>query len=206
MLGQTGKSAKHHAPLLRTQPTDAERLLWQKLRGEQLGVKFRRQHPYLDYVLDFVCIDRKLVIEVDGGQHLESERDRPRDRDLEAAGFKVLRFWNNDVLGQIDAVLEKIISGLTRTPSPPPPLPLKGRGDDSGAHAARSRIPPPPLPLKGRGDDGGAHAASGNIPPPPLSLKGRGDDSGAHAASGNIPPPPLPPEGRGDDGSKEDSK
>jgi very-short-patch-repair endonuclease len=129
MLGQTGKTAKHHAPSLRKQPTDAERLLWHRLRAGQLGVKFRRQHPYLDYVLDFVCIERKLVIEVDGGQHLESERDSQRDRDLQAAGFNVLCFWNNEVLGQTDSVLEKIIGALNRTPSPPPPLPLKGRGD-----------------------------------------------------------------------------
>jgi len=149
MLGQTGKSAKHHAPSLRKQPTDAERLLWRRLRGEQLGVKFRRQHPHLDYVLDFVCIERKLVIEVDGGQHLESERDAQRDRDLQTAGFKVLRFWNSEVLAQTDSVLEKIFGELTRTPSPPPPLPLKGRGEDGGARAASSNVPPPALPYTG---------------------------------------------------------
>jgi len=134
MLGQTGKSAKQHAPSLRKQPTDAERLLWRRLRSEQLGVKFRRQHPYLNYVLDFVCLERRLVIEVDGGQHLESEPDAQRDRDLRAAGFTVQRFWNNEVLAQTDAVLERIVSGLdpssTGSPSPPPPLPLKGRGED----------------------------------------------------------------------------
>jgi very-short-patch-repair endonuclease len=141
MLGQAGKSAKHHARSLRKQPTDAERLLWHRLRGEPLGVKFRRQHPYLDYELDFVCIERKLVIEVDGGQHLESERDQRRDRDLGTAGFRVLRFWNNEVLMQTDAVLEKINGELARTPSPPPPLPLKGRGDSSGAQAVNSNPP-----------------------------------------------------------------
>jgi len=141
MLGQAGKSAKHHARSLRKQPTDAERLLWRRLRGEPLGVKFRRQHPYLDYVLDFVCVERKLVIEVDGGQHLESERDQRRDRDLGTAGFRVLRFWNNEVLMQTDAVLEKINGELARTPSPPPPLPLKGRGDSSGAQAVNSNPP-----------------------------------------------------------------
>jgi very-short-patch-repair endonuclease len=141
MLGQAGKSAKHHARSLRKQPTDAERLLWHRLRGEPLGVKFRRQHPYLDYVLDFVCAERKLVIEVDGGQHLESERDQRRDRDLGTAGFRVLRFWNNEVLMHTDAVLERIVSALARTPSPPPPLPLKGRGDSSGAQAVNSNPP-----------------------------------------------------------------
>ena len=119
MLGQTGQSAKKFSTSLRKQPTDAERVLWQRLRGQQLGVRFRRQHPYLNYVLDFVCLERKLVIEVDGGQHSESARDRQRDRDLEAAGFKVLRFWNNEVLAQTDAVLEKIVSELTH-PHPRP--------------------------------------------------------------------------------------
>lgn len=126
MLGQTGKAAKRFSTSLRRQPTDAERLLWQRLRSEQLGVKFRRQHPYLDYVLDFVCLEQKLAIEVDGSQHAGSSSDERRDRDLQAEGFRVLRFWNNEVLGQTDAVLEKIVSALN--PSPPPPLPLKGRG------------------------------------------------------------------------------
>jgi very-short-patch-repair endonuclease len=73
------------------------------------------------------------VIEIDGGQHLESERDGQRDRDLRAARFTVLRFWNNEVLAQTDAVLERIVSEVdptpTGNPSPPPPLPLKGRGE-----------------------------------------------------------------------------
>jgi very-short-patch-repair endonuclease len=127
MLGQTSKAAKRFSTSLRKQPTDAERLLWQRIRGEQLGVRFRRQHPFLNYVLDFVCLERKLVIEVDGGQHAESFSDEKRDGDLRAVGFRILRFWNNEVLAQTDAVLEKIVSELT--PSPPPPPPLKGRGD-----------------------------------------------------------------------------
>ena len=126
MLGQTGKAAKRFSTSLRRQPTDAERLLWRRLRGEQLGVKFRRQHPYLDYVLDFVCLEQKLAIEVDGSHHAGSSSDQRRDCDLQAGGFRVLRFWNNEVLAQTDAVLKKIISALD--PSPPPPLPLKGRG------------------------------------------------------------------------------
>ncbi len=112
MLGQTKGSAKKFSASLRRQPTDAERVLWQRLRGQQLGVKFRRQHPFLNYVLDFACLEPKLAIEVDGGQHAQSERDARRDRDLEAAGFRVLRFWNNEVLTQVDAVLERIVSEL----------------------------------------------------------------------------------------------
>ncbi|UCG99004.1 MAG: endonuclease domain-containing protein [Burkholderiales bacterium] len=115
MLGQTNGSAKKFSASLRRQPTDAERLLWQRLRGEQLGAKFRRQHPYLGYVLDFVCLERKLVIEVDGSQHAESETDEKRDRDLRASGFRVLRFWNNEVITQTDAVLERIAGELQRS-------------------------------------------------------------------------------------------
>jgi very-short-patch-repair endonuclease len=115
MLGQTNGSARKFSASLRRQPTDAERLLWQRLRGEQLGAKFRRQHPYLGYVLDFVCLERKLVIEVDGSQHAESETDEKRDRDLRASGFRVLRFWNNEVITQTDAVLERIAGELQRS-------------------------------------------------------------------------------------------
>ncbi len=133
MLGQTGKAAKEFSTSLRKRPTDAESLLWQRLRGRQLGVKFRRQHPYLNHVLDFVCLEQRLAIEVDGGQHSDNEADARRDRELQAAGYKVLRFWNNEVLTQTDAVLERIVGELNASPpfnpSPPPPLPLKGRGD-----------------------------------------------------------------------------
>ncbi|MGL4574874.1 MAG: endonuclease domain-containing protein [Burkholderiaceae bacterium] len=103
--------------------TDAERKLWQRLRGEQLGVKFRRQHPVLDYVLDFVALEIKLVVEVDGGQHAEQTKyDQQRTADLEAAGFKVLRFWNNEVLSEIESVVEVILNAV-RNPSPPRPSP-----------------------------------------------------------------------------------
>ena len=94
---------------LRSRVTDAEHRLWQRLRGRQLaGCKFRRQHPFLDYVLDFVCLERALVVEVDGGQHLDNENDRERDSRLSEAGFRVLRFWNNQVLQETDSVVEAI--------------------------------------------------------------------------------------------------
>ncbi len=102
--------------------TDAERKLWQGLRGRQLGVKFRRQHPFAAYVLDFVCLELQLVIEVDGGQHAENiEHDAARTRALEDAGFRALRFWNNEVLMQTDAVLERIYREINPSPSQPPP-------------------------------------------------------------------------------------
>ena len=126
MLGQTNTAARLNAKPLRRDLTDAERKLWRLLRGTQLGMKFRRQHPYLNYVLDFVCLDATLVIEIDGSQHSESTRDVERDHVLAAAGFRVLRFWNNEVLEKTDAVMEAIYFALT--PSPPPAPPLEGEG------------------------------------------------------------------------------
>jgi very-short-patch-repair endonuclease len=98
------------AKALRKNSTDAEGLLWGKLRGRQLeGTKFRRQQPIDDYIVDFVSFEQQLVIELDGGQHARmKERDRERDRILEESGFRVLRFWNNDVLNNTDGVLQVV--------------------------------------------------------------------------------------------------
>ena len=125
---------------LRIGMTDAERKLWQYLRGKQLeGCKFRRQHPYYDYILDFVCIERKLVVELDGGQHAGSSTDELRDAFLKRGGFAVLRFWNHEVLKESDAVVEAIRRILVEraTPSPPCP-PLEGEGS---AAAIRASVP-----------------------------------------------------------------
>ena len=105
--------------------------MWSILRRRQVSdLKFRRQHPFGDYILDFVCLGKKLVIEVDGGHHgRQSRYDENRTRELQAAGFCVLRFWNNEVLKEIESVKEKIwlaVQGLQS--HPPPGLPLeKGR-------------------------------------------------------------------------------
>ncbi|BBB69022.1 endonuclease [Undibacterium sp. YM2] len=97
------------AKVLRKNMTDAEKKLWQGLRGEQFGVKFRRQYPYQHFVLDFVCLEKCLVIEVDGGQHAEAEvYDMHRTEVLKKAGFTVLRFWNNQVLNETSTVMEEI--------------------------------------------------------------------------------------------------
>jgi len=98
---------------LRVNQTDAEKKLWQKLRSRQLsGHKFVRQEPLGRYICDFVCREKKVIIEVDGGQHLESLRDKVRDEFMENLGYRVLRFWNNDVLANVDGVLQVIESEL----------------------------------------------------------------------------------------------
>ena len=90
--------------------SEAEHALWHQLRDRQIhGLKFRRQHPFGNYILDFVCLEIKLVIEVDGGQHGEQAGyDENRTQTLQTAGFRVLRFWNNQVLEDIESVREKI--------------------------------------------------------------------------------------------------
>ena len=99
---------------LRTDQTDAETVLWNRIRNRQIdGHKFVRQMPIENYICDFVCRERLLIIEVDGGQHNESAADAIRDRRLNEAGYRVLRFWNNDVLGNIDGVLEMIQAALS---------------------------------------------------------------------------------------------
>jgi very-short-patch-repair endonuclease len=104
------------ARALRKNPTEAERSLWKHLRLRQLhGHKFRRQQPLGRYIVDFVCFEKKLIIEVDGGQHAERfPSDAARMAWLEARGFRVLRFWNHDVLGYIEAVKEAIREALSR--------------------------------------------------------------------------------------------
>ena len=100
---------------LRREMTDAEQRLWYHLRNRALmGFKFRRQHPVGPYVVDFACLEVGLVVELDGGQHACDPRDAPREAFLEARGFRVLRFWNNDVLQQAEDVLSAIHEALGR--------------------------------------------------------------------------------------------
>src|SRR4051794_10838158 len=99
---------------LRRDSTDAERTLWLRLRDRRLeGWKFRRQVSIDPYIVDFLCLDAKLVIEVDGGQHDENRaKDEVRTRFLEGFDLRVIRFWNNEVLGNLEGVLERILIEL----------------------------------------------------------------------------------------------
>src|SRR4051812_5220356 len=108
--------------------TDQERRLWQELRYRQLdGCKFRRQAPIGPFIADFVSFERRLIIELDGGQHAEqAEQDAERTRWLSSQGFKVLRFWNHDVEKDLEMVLQVIWDALKATPHPNPP-PQGGR-------------------------------------------------------------------------------
>jgi len=117
--------ARQRARRLRRDQTDAEQALWARLRDRQLfGAKFRRQHPIGHFVADFCCPQRKLVVELDGGQHAARvAADQKRARFLQEQGYRVLRFWNHDVLGNMEAVLERIVEAL----SYPHPCPLPGR-------------------------------------------------------------------------------
>jgi very-short-patch-repair endonuclease len=102
---------------LRLTPTDAEIRLWSRLRRKQLeGFRFRRQHPLGPYVVDFFCAAAKLIVEVDGGQHAEDEEARTNW--LEARGYRVIRFWNNDVLANTEGVLSTILDALRADPPP----------------------------------------------------------------------------------------
>jgi very-short-patch-repair endonuclease len=105
------------AKQLRKNPTDAERILWQHLRVRQLGgYKFRRQQPLGNYIVDFVCLERRVVIELDGGQHnTQVAYDEQRTAWIEEQGFRVLRFWNNEVMQHIEGVKAAIWQALART-------------------------------------------------------------------------------------------
>jgi very-short-patch-repair endonuclease len=132
---------------LRTASTDAERLLWRHVRAHRFeGCKFKRQESIGKYIVDFVCYEVKLIIELDGGQHLENVSDKQRDDWLSLQGFRVLRFWNNDVLSNIEGVLQRVCENLSPTSSKekrnnksisPSPRPSPTRGEGEGLQRAR---------------------------------------------------------------------
>jgi very-short-patch-repair endonuclease len=123
------------ARLLRKNSTVAERRLWNRLRSRSLsGFKFVRQEPIGPYVADFVCRDKRLIVEVDGSQHAADSRDVIRDQWLVEHRYRVLRFWNNEVLGNIEGVWETILAAASaEAPPHPNPLPASGeRGSPNG--------------------------------------------------------------------------
>ncbi len=121
---------RYQAKALRKSLTDTERWLWQHLRNRELsGWKFRRQHPIGPFIVDFVCIKRKLIIEVDGSQHVSRlQLDAKRSKYLKERGYRILRFWDNEVLREGNSVLEVILSCLVEDIPHPDPLPVQ-RGE-----------------------------------------------------------------------------
>ena len=134
MRDERGTIDRGPARRLRREMTDAERRLWARLRNNGLGGhKVRRQHQIGPFIADFCCEQRSLIIEVDGGQHADSvEADERRTAFLATKGYRVIRFWNSDVLENIDGVLEAILAALNASDSSIDPSPCPspdGRGD-----------------------------------------------------------------------------
>ncbi|WP_295613326.1 endonuclease domain-containing protein [uncultured Lamprocystis sp.] len=175
--------------------TDAERRLWYHLRAGRLGVHFRRQAPIGPYIVDFAAIDRCLVVELDGGQHAEPDQadyDKARTAYLEGRGFRVLRFWNNEVLENTEGVLERILEALSNSsslsPWPPPP---RGEGEEERPCGDFSFSLPPrgneerprgdlssSLPPRGEGErEHPAGTSSSSSPPPWGRGRGRGEET-----------------------------
>ena len=161
------------AKAMRHTPTDAESAVWRQLRRKNLaGAKFKRQQTIGRYIVDFVCLERRLIIEIDGGQH-DATVDLVRSRWLQAQGFTLLRFWNNDVLLNPDGVFETISRALRDNPSPQP-LSRKGRGakakqsgeglNETSSRALRDN--PSPSPAKGEGLKQSTNRKTALAPPP----------------------------------------
>jgi very-short-patch-repair endonuclease len=128
--------AAKSAKVLRKNSTDAERKLWSHIRDRQLlGFKFVRQQPVGPYIADFACREADLVIELDGGQHADLARDQQRTAELEQHGYDVIRFWNHDVLSNLEGTVQVISERLSKAPSPglrfaKPDLSPRGRGEE----------------------------------------------------------------------------
>ena len=131
---------KDRARSHRKNPTDAEKRLWSHLRRREIaGIRFRRQVSIGPYIVDFASHEAKLVIEVDGGQHDRgSAEERARTRRIQQDGFRVLRFWNSEVLGNIEGVVLSIETELAADP-PPQPSPTRGEGVSRDAEALQCR-------------------------------------------------------------------
>jgi very-short-patch-repair endonuclease len=117
--------AKH----LRCHMTDSENKLWRHLRAHRLnGEKFRRQQPIGPYIVDFVHFGARLIVEADGGQHNDAPRDERRDEWLREQGFTVMRFWNNEIMSNLEGVLTTVMAAVAESPLSPIPSPARGEG------------------------------------------------------------------------------
>ena len=116
-----GRRTTERARRLRRELTDAERTLWYALRYSQLGWRFRRQFPIPPYIADFVCVEARLIVECDGGQHAVPGEHSHRDAMLGAKGWRVLGFWNNDILQNRSGVVQRIVEELVGAVSRPSP-------------------------------------------------------------------------------------
>lgn len=168
------------AKSLRSHMTDAESLLWRHLRAHRLqGQKFKRQQPIGQYVVDFVHFGARLIVEADGGQHNASVRDATRDAWLMSQGFKVMRFWNNDILQNTEAVLATILNAVAVAPSPPAPLPRGERGVKGPQFPAPTGKTNPPLSAEERGTTETQTPAPSSVSqkysPLPSRERGRGE-------------------------------
>ena len=151
------------AKSMRTASTEAETHIWRQLRVHRCaGHKFKRQQPLGKYIVDFVCFEAKLIVEVDGGQHNESDSDKLRDAWLQSQGFAVLHFWNNEVMQNLEGVLARILNALAPSPQP---LSHEGRGANciSRRVSLKTKASPNPrtdftelasLPPRGGGTEG----------------------------------------------------
>ena len=131
MQNQATPTAQRNARALRREMTDSERKLWTGLRAEQLGVKFRRQHPLGNYIADFACLDPKLIVELDGSQHqAQAHYDNKREAFFRSQGFDVLRFASNEPFTNLEGVLNAIAHrmALLSAAGPHPSLPPEGEG------------------------------------------------------------------------------
>ena len=157
MQDQASTNARKFAKFLRREMTDGERLVWQRLRGEQLGFKFRRQHPLGAYVADFACLAPRLIVELDGSQHaVQAVYDARRDDFFRNAGFDVMRFPANLPFLELQSMVEAIYNRVMELSAlaPIPTFPQRGKEQEK----ACARLPDLPLPPLGEGRDGGLPA------------------------------------------------
>src|SRR5712692_4450395 len=188
--GQVHERPRKYARDLRQSQTDAERKLWWRLRDRRLTeFKFRRQHPIGPFIADFCCTEAKLVVEIDGGQHtLQRRTDALRTDFLEAQGYRVLRFWDNEILTNIDGVLQRIALALRVNHRPSPcPLPRGERDVQRGSRGSGQVPSPCPLP-RGERDVEKGNRGSSQVPSPCPLPRGERDTT-------RPPMEPSPPSG-----------